>query len=81
MKCTSPKEIATVDFKKLAIRPGEDELTIETVPGFRFLVNLQTRTVTLLPAPAPVKKSRKIRAPDPTDPPMPPPWPRGRKGR
>jgi hypothetical protein len=79
LRYTSPKEIATVDFSKLTLGPGENELTIETIVDSRYLVDLQTHTVTLLPTLESVKKHRKIPQADPSDPPMPPPWPRRQK--
>ena len=75
-----PPEIMTIDFRKMTLGPDENQLTIETEVDSRYLVDLKTKAVTLIPEPQPIKKRRKIREPDPSDPPMPPPWPRGKKG-
>lgn len=69
-----PPGIGFVAVSKMALGPNENELMIETDVDSRYLVDLQTRTVTLLPAPEPVKKHQKIPQADPSDPPMPPPW-------
>ncbi len=81
IKCApgSTAKFMDVDIAKISHGPAEYELTIETVVASRYIVDLQTRTVTAIPVLAPVKKKRKIQAADPSDPLMPPPWPRGGK--
>jgi hypothetical protein len=74
-----PSRIGTVDITRITHGPDENELTIETIIESRYLVDLQTRTVTPLSKLMPVKKHQKIPQADPADPPMPPPWPRRQK--
>lgn len=72
-------EILPVDFKKLALGPNEDELTIETTAGSRHVVDIKTHEVTLVYDPDWSIKPRVAGPVDESQPPMPPPWPRGRK--
>lgn len=69
-----PLRFGSVDITKITHGPNENALTIESDIDSRYQVDLQTRTVTLLPNLEPVKKPRKIKQADPPDPSMPPPW-------
>ena len=74
-----PTRISTVDITKISAGPNENELSIATIVDSCYLLDLQTRSVTLLPKLAKPKKHQKIPQADPSDPPMPPPWSRRKK--
>lgn len=75
----APAKTSYLDITKITQGLTENELMVETVIGAQYLVNLQIHTATRIPKPALPKKRRRIETPDPSDPPMPPPWSRGRK--
>lgn len=71
--------IGLVDISKMTPGPGEAGLTIETTTTTRHVLDLQTRTVTLIYDPDWFVKQHVDEPFDPSQPLMPPPMPRRRK--